>query len=171
MFKNIISPSLTRNDCKFFFIILIPSNPISKIVVKMDANLRAMRISSLLLAITAGILGILSRKFPECLPSFIVRFAGDTLWAFALYYLLRLIFPQKKVAWNFLVCLSLSFFVEISQLYQANWMNVIRNTWMGALILGNSFLWTDLICYCTGCVFAGLLDFLIIHRLTLKNTG
>jgi hypothetical protein len=128
-----------------------------------------IRTISLILAITAGILGLLSRKFPEYLPSFIVRFTGDTLWAFALYYLLRLVFPQKKVAWNFLLSLSISYLVEVSQLYQANWINTIRNTLIGALILGNTFLWTDLICYFSGCIFAGLIDLLIIHRLALKK--
>jgi len=127
-------------------------------------KLFSQRTTSLFLAITAGILGVLSRKFPEFLPGFIVRYTGDTMWAFALYYVLRVFFPDRTIAWNALVCLLISYLVEVSQLYQAGWINAIRSTVVGALILGNSFVWTDLLCYLCGCFLAGLFDLLIYHR-------
>ena len=126
------------------------------------------RATSFLLAITAGILGILSRKFPGYLPPFIVHYTGDTMWAFALYFVLRMFFPGKPLLWNALVCLVLSFLVEVSQLYQAGWINAIRSTMVGALILGNSFVWTDLLCYLAGTILAVLLDLLIFQR-TVKT--
>ncbi len=51
--------------------------------------------------------------------------------------------------------------VEISQLYQDPWINNIRNTLIGHLILGKGFLWSDLLAYTIGvitaCAFEGLL--------------
>ncbi len=121
------------------------------------------RATSLLLAIMAGILGILSRRFPGQLPHFIVEYAGDALWSFALYYVLRIFFPDKSALWNAFVCLGLSVLVEISQLYQAGWINAIRSTVVGALILGNNFVWTDLLCYLAGTILAFALDLFVIR--------
>jgi hypothetical protein len=122
------------------------------------------RVASLILAVTAGILGILSRTYPEMLPVFIARFAGDTLWAFALYFLLRIFFPLKPIILITSVCFVISVFIEFSQLYQADWINHLRASRIGALILGYTFVWTDLLCYLSGCILAASFDFLIIRK-------
>ncbi|MBC8436067.1 MAG: DUF2809 domain-containing protein, partial [Bacteroidetes bacterium] len=44
----------------------------------------------LLLIIVAALLGILSRKYDSVLPEFLALYTGDTMWAFALYFLLSL---------------------------------------------------------------------------------
>jgi hypothetical protein len=44
--------------------------------------------------------------------------------------------------------------VEISQLYHAPWIDSIRQTALGGLVLGFGFLWTDLVCYSVG-IFIG----------------
>ena len=54
----------------------------------------------------------------------------------------------------------LSFAVEFSQLYQAGWINAVRETHLGALVLGRGFLWSDLACYTAG-VGAGWLAELV----------
>ncbi|WP_309145332.1 ribosomal maturation YjgA family protein [Paenibacillus mendelii] len=41
-------------------------------------------------------------------------------------------------------------FIECSQLYQAGWINDIRATVIGALILGKGFLAVDLVRYAAG---------------------
>ena len=40
--------------------------------------------------------------------------------------------------------------IEISQLYHAPWIDSIRQTTVGGLILGFGFLWSDLVCYALG---------------------
>lgn len=119
---------------------------------------RIRRCTFFLISIGAGTIGILSRKFPEYLPEEVVKFMGDTMWAFALYYLLKIFFPRENIVWIFLACFSISVLVEISQLYQAEWINAIRDTVVGGLILGNRFVWTDLICYFSGALLAGFID-------------
>ena len=38
----------------------------------------------------------------------------------------------------------------MSQLYHAPWIDAIRDTLPGALVLGYGFLWSDLACYAAG---------------------
>ncbi len=54
--------------------------------------------------------------------------------------------------------LSFAYLIEVSQLYQANWIVAIRNTTLGSLVLGHGFLWSDLVCYTVGIGLAFLLD-------------
>ena len=94
--------------------------------------------------------GLLTRSFGEMLPAFIATYAGDVLWATMIYFILCIVFP----AWNPLKiaihALAICFAVEFSQLYQADWINAIRHTRLGALALGRGFLASDLICYTVG---------------------
>ncbi len=54
---------------------------------------------------------------------------------------------SKKVA---LISILTCFLIEFSQLYQAEWINEIRKTRLGGLILGFGFLWSDLVSYAVG---------------------
>jgi hypothetical protein len=42
----------------------------------------------------------------------------------------------------------------VSQLHHAPWIDAIRNTRPGALVLGYGFLWSDLACYVAGVAIA-----------------
>ena len=106
--------------------------------------------NSILLA-AAVILGLFSRSsVAEFLPDFIVTYAGDTLWSLALYLFLGILLPHMSVLRMAALALVLSFGVEVSQLYQADWVNAIRETRVGGLILGFGFKLSDLACYTTG---------------------
>lgn len=90
-------------------------------------------------------LGLLSRKF-----AFIPPGVGDALWALMIYLMARFIWikaPAKNVA---VYSLMFCFAIEFSQLYQAPWINTIRQTLPGRLILGQGFLWSDLLAYTVG---------------------
>jgi hypothetical protein len=56
------------------------------------------------------------------------------------------------------ISLGLAFLVEISQLYHAPWIDSIRQTTLGALVLGFGFLWTDLVCYTVGIATGSLTE-------------
>lgn len=79
----------------------------------------------------------------------------------ALYWFCIIVFPIWRSTHIAALTLLGSFAVEFSQLYQADWINVIRSTTPGALLLGHGFLWQDLICYTTGVVLALSIDLLI----------
>jgi Protein of unknown function (DUF2809) len=62
-----------------------------------------------------------------------------------------------------IVLLVLAFAVEVSQLYHAPWIDGIRSTTLGGLVLGFGFLWSDLVCYLVG-IAAGALAELTVRR-------
>ena len=104
----------------------------------------------ILLVIVAGLVSRSSAA--DYLPSFIARYAGDALWALTVYLVLGFIFPGIRTGFAALLTITLSFGVEFSQLYQAQWINTIRETRIGVLALGAGFKWSDLVCYAAGCI-------------------
>lgn len=97
-------------------------------------------------------LGLLSRsaRARAFLPEFLRTYAGDTLWALMVFLGLGLVFPRAKTGVIALAALGIAFAVEFSQLYEAEWINRIRATRVGGLVLGRGWVTTDLICYATG---------------------
>ncbi|MFT7676313.1 MAG: glycopeptide antibiotics resistance protein [Planctomycetota bacterium] len=110
----------------------------------------------LLLATTVS--GLASRKFDEELPEVIATYAGDVLWAIALYWFLSLLLERRPITLIATSALLTSFAVECSQLYQAPWIDGLRGTVLGGLLLGHGFLWSDLLCYTLGIVIAATVD-------------
>ncbi|WP_246120519.1 DUF2809 domain-containing protein [Cohnella terricola] len=102
-------------------------------------------------------LGLSSRAYSNELPAFVASHAGDALWAGMIYFGVRALFVRKTRLWAFGVGIAFCFAIEISQLYQADWINRIRATALGALVLGKGFLTVDLIRYFIGAmVFCGI---------------
>ena len=95
-------------------------------------------------------LGLASRRYPEILPKFIAAYAGDTLWALLVFLLIGFIFPTLNLVKVAVIAVIFSFAIELSQLYQAPWINDIRQNNLAALVLGRGFLWSDLVCYSVG---------------------
>lgn len=104
-------------------------------------------------------LGILSRKI-----SFVPLYTGDILYAVMIYFGFRAVFFLKPRI-TFILSLLFCFSIETFQLIQWEWLIDIRKTTLGHYILGQGFLWTDLICYLFGTFFALFSD----HYLRNKN--
>ena len=102
---------------------------------------------ALLLIIAAG-LG--SRVFGRHLPAFVATYAGDTLYATMVFVGLAMLAPRWSTARVATTALALSVAIEVSQLYHAPWIDRIRDTTPGALVLGYGFLWSDLACHVAG---------------------
>lgn len=103
------------------------------------------------------ILGILSRKI-----SGIPLFIGDVLYAVLIYFGFRSIYIDFKKATSLLLSLLFCFSIEILQLVQIDWLIAIRKTTLGHYILGEGFLWIDLLCYEVGTLMAYYLDKLFL---------
>lgn len=56
------------------------------------------------------------------------------------------------------------FAIEFSQLYKAPWINELRHTLFGRLILGEGFLCGDLLCYVVGVVIGVIVERGIIKK-------
>jgi hypothetical protein len=101
-------------------------------------------------ATVAVIAGLASRRYRGQLPAFMAEYAGDTLWALMLFFLVSTLISGRPILARAAVSLFLALLVEISQLYHAPWIDSIRQTTVGGLVLGFGFLWTDLVCYSVG---------------------
>lgn len=109
-------------------------------------------------------LGLASRALPGIPPA-----TGDVLWAAMLFYGVRWLVPRQSLAQAWSVSLLACWAVEASQLYQADWLNAIRATTLGALILGHGFLWTDLLAYAVGCSLAAFAEWGIRGRIAVAR--
>lgn len=108
------------------------------------------RITYLLAIIAVITLGLASRRYSRQLPEFIAAYAGDTLWALMVFLGIGFLFPKWTTPRVAVAALLFAFSIEISQLYHAAWIDQIRHTTIGGLILGYGFLWNDLLCYGVG---------------------
>jgi len=119
-----------------------------------------LRITYGCLIIITIISGLLSRHF-----SFIPLFIGDILWALMAYFIMRFLFVHKPVKFLVIVSLSFCYAIELSQLYKAPWINDLRHTLFGRLVLGDGFLWSDLLCYTIGVALGVWVDKIVSKNL------
>ena len=75
---------------------------------------------------------------------------GDALWAMMVFCFWRIILVKSKLRTVAIVSLAHSFIVEFSQLLRWQWLVSFRNTFVGHMMLGQGFLWTDLVAYMIG---------------------
>ncbi|MFO0999897.1 MAG: DUF2809 domain-containing protein [Planctomycetaceae bacterium] len=116
------------------------------------------RITFFLCAVAVTIVGLASRRYQAVLPVFVGEYSGDTLWALMLFLLVSTLLAGRTVLTRATISLVLAFVVEISQLYHAPWIDSIRYTTLGGLVLGFGFLWTDLVCYTVGTMIGALAE-------------
>lgn len=106
-----------------------------------------------IITIFVVVIGILSRKI-HGIPLFI----GDILYAVMVYFGCRFLFINASNLKKILFPLTLCYLIELQQCYGAEWLVNIRNTAFGHYVLGQGFLWSDLVCYTFGVAAAFLLD-------------
>jgi hypothetical protein len=118
----------------------------------------------IVLIILTIIIGLASRKFPHLFPVFFATYLGDTLWALLVFWLLGFLFPKRSTFWVTTCALIFSYLIEISQLYHAEWIDALRATTFGALVLGHGFLWSDIFCYTIGIAIGVLAEWFILFN-------
>lgn len=104
-------------------------------------------------------LGIFSREFDE-----IPLCTGDSLYAVMMYTFIRILLINKKATQILIFSLLICYTIEFSQLYQADWINELRKTLFGRYVLGQGFLWSDILAYTFGALAAFL-----VERIVLRN--
>jgi ABC-type Fe3+-siderophore transport system permease subunit len=117
------------------------------------------RATYFILIVVTIVIGLLSRHY-----SFIPAFIGDILWALMVYFMVRFIFINKSNRFTILASAGFCYAIEFSQLYKAPWIDSLRQTLFGRLVLGSTFLWSDLLCYTVGIILGVLVDKKITHR-------
>ncbi|QBP91127.1 DUF2809 domain-containing protein [Bacillus mycoides] len=126
-------------------------------------NTKRNRLLYVMFTIVVIILGLSSRKFAFALPDLLNDYLGDALWALMIFVGFGFLFPKietKKLAF---ISLIFCYGIEISQLYHAEWIDSIRATTLGGLVLGYGFLWSDLVAYTIG-VGVGMLGEFVLRK-------
>ncbi|MFJ8414404.1 ribosomal maturation YjgA family protein [Bacillus paramycoides] len=122
------------------------------------------RILYAIFTIIVIVLGLSSRKFAYALPDILNAYLGDALWALMIFTGFGFLFPKietKKIA---IISLIFCYGIEISQLYHAEWIDSIRATTLGGLVLGYGFLWSDLVAYTIGIGVGMLCEFMLREK-------
>ncbi len=96
------------------------------------------------------VVGLGSRKYPSLFPAVLGNHTGDGLWALLVFIGCALLAPRANAARLAMVALGFAITIEVSQLYQAPWINAVRATTPGHLVLGLGFQWWDLVAYAVG---------------------
>lgn len=130
---------------------ILSSHTMQKAETTLYSRRRLYYILTLLIIIP---LGLFSRKI-EAIP---VE-TGDALWAVMVFCVWRILLPRKKLTMIALLALATSFLDEFEQLLTWSWLVKLRFTTLGHLILGQGFLWLDLLAYTIGI----LVIFIIAH--------
>ncbi|PEX82642.1 DUF2809 domain-containing protein [Bacillus cereus] len=126
-------------------------------------NTKRNRLLYAVFTIVVIILGLSSRKFAFALPDLLNNYLGDALWALMIFTGFGFLFPKIETKKLAIISLIFCYGIEISQLYHAEWIDSIRATTLGGLVLGYGFLWSDLVAYTIG-VGVGMLCESILRK-------
>lgn len=113
-------------------------------------------------------LALATRHHKEWFHPLIAKYGGDVIWAGAFLFLVRMIFINQPLWKLATCCYALGVADELSQLIHTPFLNSIRSTTLGRLMFGQGFLWSDILCYAAGTLFAFLL-LLILDKLFIKQ--
>lgn len=119
---------------------------------------------SAFLVILVMIAGLVSRRITFLLPAIVTTYLGDGLWALMIFFGVTFLFPKLKTSRIWMISLLFCWFIEVTQLYHAPWLDAIRATILGGLVLGFGFLWSDILAYTIGTLVGALADHWLIHR-------
>lgn len=108
---------------------------------------RAVYLLLLAVAVSFGLI-LHSRIVPIPMP--LRKYSGDALWALTVFLGLGLIFNRTSIGRVALAAYLFAAAIEFSQLYHAPWIDSIRATTFGVLVLGSRFNWPDFIAYAAG---------------------
>lgn len=111
------------------------------------------------LAVTIA-LGLLSRRYP--LPGFLAEYTGDALYTVAVFWVAAFVRPAAPGWALAITAAAFSAAIECSQLVTVGWLDDLRRTRLGALLLGQGFQWQDLLAYTAGAAVAWGIDGLFV---------
>lgn len=117
------------------------------------------RKSYLAVAMATILLGLCSRVF-----SAVPLFVGDLLYAVLIYFIFRFFFTTQSAVAIAVMSLFFCFAIETLQIMRWNWLLQIRATIIGRLVLGQDFLFADLIAYTFGVLLAVVFERMVFKR-------
>lgn len=122
------------------------------------------RLTYVLAAGLSIVLGLLWRSGLVTMPGFLLKYGGDALWSMVVFFGLGTLFTRTTTLRVALMAVAFSWAIEFLQLYHAPWIDSIRSTLLGRLVLGSTFNSPDLVAYVIGVALAALSDRVLAQR-------
>lgn len=89
---------------------------------------------------------------------------GDALWAMMMFWWIGVIAPRMQRTMRAALAYAVCAAVEVGQLYHAPWIDAVRATRVGHLVLGSGFDPRDLLAYAVGVAVAVLSERTVTAR-------
>lgn len=134
---------------------------------KRDSSFMSARKTYLTFIIITILLGLLSRT--NLIPKLIYPYIGDFFYALMFFFIIGFLFPNMTSLKKVLISIGICYLIELSQFYQSDWINDIRNNKLGGLIFGFGFLWSDIISYTLGGFTGFIFEKIYYSRIELSK--
>ena len=108
--------------------------------------------------------GLPARMIQDRLPDWYVQYFGDYLWAMLLFFIFALIFQNKGTFQVAMITLLFAYSIELSQLFHPQWLEYLRSIKVFALVLGYTFLWSDIAAYTLGVSTGALIEYFLLQK-------
>lgn len=120
-----------------------------------------------LLATAVVATGLIWRSGLIPFPQWLSNNGGDALWALMVFVGFGFLLPRASTLAVATLALAFAWGVELSQIYHAPWIDAVRATIPGKLVLGNTFHWPDIPAYAVGVLLGALAE----RKLVAKRAG
>ena len=95
---------------------------------------------------------------PATLPGFLSTYTGDALWPIMFFFIGRFVFPLANRWPLAALTLVLTLTIEFGQLWQPAPLQWLREQPVIGFMLGNAFIWSDVVCLLVGSFISILID-------------
>jgi hypothetical protein len=133
----------------------------------MTATTIPVQRSRAIYAMAAGLvigMGLLWRSGLVPLSDFVAKYGGDALWALVVFLCFGIVFPRSSMVRIALAAVCFAWGVEFLQLYHVPWIDGIRSTGLGRLVLGSTFNGPDLVAYVIGIGLGVLAEWVLLNE-------
>jgi hypothetical protein len=107
--------------------------------------------------------GLGSRAIASALPWWLAKNAGDALYATMVFFGIGFVAPRIRTSTAAAIALVFCAAIECSQAYHAPWLDAVRDTLPGHLVLGQGFHAFDLVCYVIGVTLGATLELAVVR--------
>jgi hypothetical protein len=124
---------------------LIDSHRVSQFTDSLVSRKRLFLILLLLIPI-----GLSTKFYQGPFEQWVHLYAGDIFYPMFWYFLVRFVWPRFPYVWCAVSVFGFCALVEVSQLWRPAFLQTLRRTFLGAVVLGSGFDWPDFVYYAIG---------------------
>lgn len=128
----------------------------------MPGNRRLLFLTVCALLVGAGLL----TRWPGLGRHIALKYAGSVLWGSMIYGVSATLWPRAKSQMLAIGAAIFSALIEFSQLWHLSFLDAIRGTTVGVLLIGKYFSWWDIAAYFAGIALLAGIDSVLFRRST-----